>query len=201
MDVKNHGLAVRSRAIGMIQGGITQKSVATELHVNLRSVERWWRAEKLRKSQETKLRFGRPKLLIITKSLGNRGKSTREIARKLNNKGYCISHTAVYRYLRSDLGVTSFKRPKRPRLTEKMKMNRLNFAQIHKKWITEDWKKLMWSDKSPFQMFAIPNRQNDRVWAEKFDEVEPCVQVKFPAKIHAWGMMSHQALSQLHIVP
>ena len=166
-DVKNHGLAVRSRAIGMIQGGMTQKSVATELHVSLRSVERWWRAEKLGKSQETKPRCGRPKLLnrvpkiIITKSLGNRGKSTREIARKLNNKGYCISHTAVHRYLRSDLGVTSFKRPKIPRLTEKMKMNRLNFAQTHKKWTTEDCKKLMWSDESPFQMFAIPNRQND----------------------------------------
>ena len=79
MDVKNHALAVRSRAIGMIQCGMTQKSVAIELHVSLRSVERWWKAEKLRKSQETKPRCGRPKLLnrvpkiIITKSLGKRG--------------------------------------------------------------------------------------------------------------------------------
>ena len=46
MYVKNHGLAVRSRAIG-----ITQKKVATELHVSLRSNERWWRADKLGKSQ------------------------------------------------------------------------------------------------------------------------------------------------------
>ena len=146
MDVKNHGLAVRSRAIGMIQAGMTQKEVATELHVSLRSIERWWKADKLGKSQETKPRCGRPKLLnrvskiIITKSLRKRGKSTREIARKLTNKGYFISHTAVHRYLRSDLGVKSFKRPKRHRLTDKM--------------------------------------------ARKFDEVEPCVQVKFPAKIH-----------------
>ena len=43
MEVKNHGLAVHSRAIGMIQAGMTQKKVATELHVSLRSIERWWR--------------------------------------------------------------------------------------------------------------------------------------------------------------
>ena len=62
MDVKNHGLAVRLRAIGMIQAGMTQKKVATELHVSLRSIERWWKADKLGKSQETKPRCGRPKL-------------------------------------------------------------------------------------------------------------------------------------------
>ena len=77
----------------------------------------------------------------------------------------------------------------------------MTFAQTRKEWTIEDWQKVMWSDESPFQMFHIPNRQNDRVWARKSDEVEPCVQVKFPAKIHVWGMMSHQALSQLHIVP
>ena len=75
------------------------------------------------------------------------------------------------------------------------------FAQTRKDWTIEDWKKVLWSDESPFQMLPIPNRQNDRVWARKSAEVEPCVQVKFPAKIHVLGMMSHQVLSQLHIVP
>ena len=159
MDVKNHGLAVGP----LVQAGMTQKKVATELHVSLRSIERWWRADNLGKSQETKPRCGRPKLLnrvskiIITKSLRKRGKSTREIARKLTNKGYCISQTAVHRYLRFDLGVKSFKRPKRPRLTDKMKMTRMTFAQTRKEWTIEDWKKVMWSDESPFQMFPIPN--------------------------------------------
>ena len=31
--------------------------------------------------------------------------------------------------------------------------------------------------------------------------VPPCYKVKFPPKVHVWGMMSHQALSDLHIVP
>ena len=44
----------------------------------------------------------------------------------------------------SDLGVMPFKRPKRSRLTEKMKTNRLNFTQTHKHWT-----KVMWSDESP----------------------------------------------------
>ena len=59
---------------------MTQKKVATELHVSFPSIEQWWRADKLGKSQGTKPRCGRPKLLnrvskiIITISLRKRGK-------------------------------------------------------------------------------------------------------------------------------
>ena len=44
--------------------------------------------------------------MIITESLGKRGKSTRDIARKLTDKDYCISNKAVYRCLRSHSSYT-----------------------------------------------------------------------------------------------
>ena len=47
----------------------------------------------------------------------------------------------------------------------------------------------------------MPNLQNDRVWARNSDNVEPCVRVRFPGKIHVWGIMSYRAVSDLHIVP
>ena len=59
----------------------------------------------------------------------------------------------------------------------------------------------MWSDESPFQLFAPPNRQNDWVWSRSSTDVQPYKSVKFPAKIQVWGMMSHQSLSELHIIP
>ena len=82
-----------------------------------------------------------------------------------------------------------------------MKSKRMEFAESREEWSIDDWKKVMWSDESPFELFSTPNRQNDRVWARRSDEVEPCPQVKFPSKVHVWGMMSYRALSQLHIVP
>ena len=41
---------------------------------------------------------------------------------------------------------------------------------------------MLWSDEAPFQLFSIPNRQNDRVWAQNSNQVEPYIQVKFPGK-------------------
>ena len=79
--------------------------------------------------------------------------------------------------------------------------NRLDFALKHKNWTVTDWEKVLWSDESPFQLFAPLNRQNDRVWSRSSADVQPFKCVKFPAKIQVWGMMSHRALSELHIIP
>ena len=65
----------------------------------------------------------------------------------------------------------SFKRSKIPRLTAKIKENRLKFAESRKEWTFEDWKRVLWSDEAPSQLFNIPNRQNDRVWDRNSAEV------------------------------
>ena len=57
----------------------------------------------------------------------------------------------------------------------------------------------MQSDESPFELFPSPIRHNDRVWARNAEVVPPCKQFKFPAKVQVWGMMSHKAVSELHI--
>ena len=62
-------------------------------------------------------------------------------------------------------------------------------------------KSVLWSDESPFELYATPNRHNDRVWGETTKDVPPILLVKFLQKIHVWGLTSHQALSELHIIP
>ena len=75
MNVGDHGIAVRSKAIGMLEAGVTQKDVALRLGAGLRSIKRWWAAAKHGQSLETKARSGRPKTLnratkiVIAKSL------------------------------------------------------------------------------------------------------------------------------------
>ena len=106
----------------------------------------------------------------------------------------------IQRHLTNKLNARPYKRPKILRITEKIKENRLIFAQNHQNWSSDDWKQVLWSDESPFELFHSPNRQNDRVWATGSKNIEP-IQVKFPGKVMVWGMMSHRALSDLHIVP
>ena len=68
-------------------------------------------------------------------------------------------------------------------------------------WTVEDWRRVLFSDESPFELFHPPNRQNDRVWAHHSSEVPPTETVKQPLKIMVWGMMSYRGLSDLHIIP
>ena len=125
----------------------------------------------------------------------------RKIAKSLAEKGYSASSSTVYRHLTKNLGARAFKRPQIPRITERIKGNRLLFARNHKNWTVEDWRKVLWLDESPFELFSTLNRQNDRVWSKNGKKITPVLKVKFPARVMVWGMMSHRVLSELHIIP
>ena len=122
-------------------------------------------------------------------------------AQKLKNRSNPVSHMCVHRHLIQSVGVRSFKRQELPRLSKKKIQNRLEFAKRLQNWTVNEWKRVLWSDESPFQLFATPNKQNNPVWAKEMKYVPPVFSVKFPAKVQVWGMMSHHALPKLHIIP
>ena len=129
MDVRDYGISIRSRAIGQLESGITQKVVSQSLSISQRSVRRWWHAYKFGKSLETIRKSGRQiqsrvAKIVISKSLGKR-KQSRKIDSELANKGISMSKSTVHRHLKTDLKVKSYKRPKIPRLSQKMKENRV----------------------------------------------------------------------------
>ena len=41
MDVRDYGIAILSQAIGILEGGLTQKIVSQRLSVSERSLRRW----------------------------------------------------------------------------------------------------------------------------------------------------------------
>ncbi|KAI6655733.1 hypothetical protein LOD99_1875 [Oopsacas minuta] len=147
MDVYDHGILLRSRAIGMLDGGFTQKKVAQDLNVSISSVKRWSSLYKKGSSLVTKPRSGRPPILkrtdntVISKSLGKCRQSSRKLAQKLKNRGNAVAHMCVHRHLTESVGVRSFKRQEIPRLSQKNIQDRLSFARKHQNWTVNDWKK------------------------------------------------------------
>ena len=51
-----------------------------------------------------------------------------------------------------------------------------------------------------FEIYHVPNPQNDSVWAELRNQALPVDTVKQPAKPVVWGAMLSEALSELHII-
>ena len=147
--------------------------MAQDLDVSICSVKRWWKASKSNISLVKKIRSGRPRNLkradkiVIAKSLGKCRQSIREIAQRLKNKGNPVSYMCVYRHLTHTMDVKSFKRQGIPRLSLKNIEDGLKFAKKYQNLTSNDWKNVLWSDESPFQLFATPNKQNNREYGRK----------------------------------
>lgn len=206
MNVKNSPETLRNRAIGMIIGGMVQKDVAKSLEKPLRTIQRWWARYRRGEDLKHKAGAGRPTTvtreakIVISKSLGKIRHSTRKIAIKLKQKGHNISKSTVHRYLKENLGATAYKRPKVPKLTEKQRENRLKFCIERQNWDVEEWKRVLWSDESPFELFHPSSAQNDRVLSTDSSKVPPREIIKNPPKVMVWAIMNHRALSELHFV-
>jgi transposase len=200
-------IEVRARAVGMVEAGMTHSAVAKSVGVSQSSVKRWWRRHNKNESLQDKPRCGRPQKIsgvikhVISKAIGKRGQSTRKLSARLTKKGYPVSRETVRRHMRHNLGLHSYRRTKRPLLTAKMKKARIAFAKDKLSWTYEDWKRMLWSDESFFELFPTSNAAGDKVWAHCKEDVPAIVTVKHSPKIMVWGMFSHWALSDLHFVP
>ena len=118
---------------------------------------------------------------IMTNSIGKKPQSTHKLSRNLKSHGYTISSTTVYRYLTKIKGVKSFKRQRQPLLTEKQRNSRFRFCKERLNWTAKDWRKVLFSDEPPFELYHPLNRKNDCIWAHSASE--PVRMVKYPLKI------------------
>ena len=193
---------LRHQAIGMMMTGKSSREVGKVLGVDHSSVSRWYKRYQDGESLIDRKRSGRPTVqkkvskLVLAKSLTKKRQSTRKLAERLSRSGHHMSHMTVHNYLTKKLGAKAFKRPKIPKLTKKHVQKRLNFCRERLNWTVDDWKKVIWSDESPYALFAEGNSKNDVIWAKGVEDVEPIEKVKFSPKVMVWGAMtSHACLS------
>ena len=72
-------------------------------------------------------------------------------------------------------------------LSAKLRENRLNFCLAKQNWTVADWRNILWSDESSFELFHPTNRQNYRIWAKNSLNIMPLETVKFLPEIHGLG--------------
>ena len=148
---------LRARAIGMLEAGKSQGEVARTLGKTTRTINNWWKRHKLNVSLQDNPRSVRPSSIkrvakiVISKYLGKRRQSTRNIAKRLTAQGHPTSKTAIHGYLKNTLKVRSFKRPQCPR-SQKQKIHRLKFCKDRISWSSEQWENVIFSDEAPFYL-------------------------------------------------
>ena len=113
--------------------------------------------------------------------------SMKKIRAELLRRGRRISHMTVSRRLSEEFNMKSYKPVKKPRLTAVMKAKHLQFANNHQHWTAEQWGKVLFSDKSTFQQFAVRKRHVRRPIGKRFDERYTIPTVKPPPSQMVWG--------------
>jgi transposase len=181
--------------------GHSESEVATLVPCNVRTVKKWKKEIEAGNSLEDKSRRGRPRVPEVTRTVVaehsalKRNRSTRATARWLEEEKHIkISRSTVANILH-EAGLQSYKRQKKPKLTETMKQKRIKFA---KKYSKHKWNRTLMTDETDFTLDEKFNPQNDRVWAHSPEEVPPIEQMAHPSKLRVWGGVSALGTTKFH---
>lgn len=99
------------------------------------------------------------------------------------------------------MGYKSYAAKEKPALTQAQMKRRLEWAKAFKIWGSDDWRRVVWSDESRFELQF--GSQASKVTRRKDEAYLPeCIkkQTKFPLSMMVWGCMSGTGLSNLHFV-
>lgn len=114
----------------------------------------------------------REDVTVVRESIRNRRLTAPEIAREFNStRENPVSISTVGRRLRA-AGLSGRIALRKPLLRPQNKIKRLNWAKEHVNWSINQWKRVLWSDESKFEIFGsnrrifVRRRRGERALAE-----------------------------------
>jgi hypothetical protein len=95
-------------------------------------------------------------------------------------------------------GYKSCHAAKKPWLREANRVKRLQWAQAHRNWTPDQWRSVLWSDESKFELRYHALK---RVWRKKGTRYDPRNTqgtVKHDKSVMVWGCFAYSGLGRLH---
>ena len=125
-------------------------------------------------------------------------------ARQLKALMPALQHLAtrsIQHICQKTLALPSRKMAKKPVLTEQMKEKRMTFCHQYGHWTVDDWKMVMFSDESHFELNTFRRGLCRRpVGSDRFDVRFTRKTVKHPAKVMAWACFSWKGRGALEFL-
>ncbi len=197
---KNFTVEDKRVAIGLWKGGLPLSKIREQLQMSKASLKRILATA--RKN---------PTLPVAKRKVGTGRKSTinQEILRLMRKKLVKdptlsakqlrasipgLQHLKIrqiQKLCQKDLALPCRKMANKPLLTEAMKEKRLAFANQYGHWTVDQWKKVMFSDESHFELKTFRRGMCRRpAGSDRFDPRYTRKSVKHPAKVMVWGCFS-----------
>jgi len=198
--------AVRNQIVGMSLAGSKAAKIAHTLQVHKSTVSRILKLHEKTGTVERKMSSGRPRKLterdersLVSVVNKNRRATLTDIANSLPTK---VSKNTVRRALHR-LRIFSRFAVIKPYLTARHKKARLEFAKKYLHWTADDWRKVVWTDESSFEIGK--NYRKVRVWRTKSEKYSnSCIAPSFKSgrtSVMVWGAFSGSSMSNLVVIP
>lgn len=155
----------RGAIIALYNEGMSYRIIAKKMKVSLKGVQSTIARFKDTGTFRSRSRTGRPKVTtrqedqhIVVISKRNRRLTAPEIRADINRtRKNPVSLTTVKRRLRI-AGLKGCVAVKKPLLRPINKKKRLKWALQHRNWTVEQWKQVLWTDESKFEIFGSRRR-------------------------------------------
>lgn len=136
---------------------------------------------------------------LVRYSQSHRHMSSRRLRQDLLERNIQVSPATVRRRL-FVAGLRAYRPVNKPRLTARMKVQRVQWAQQFKDWTAADWERVIFTDESTLETLQNRSRYVRRRRGEEF--LPDCVRqtVKHPDKIMIWSSISVHGTGRLYIV-
>lgn len=130
---------------------------------------------------------------LLKKMKGKRRASVRRTAKTFKTKkGQSVGRETIRINLKRS-GLYPHRKQKTPRLTEKQKKKRVQFAEHNRR---RDWDHVVFWDEKEFELFGSPNRKNDVVWDEHRVQITQG-EVAHPTKYKVGAAISSRGVTRL----
>jgi transposase len=186
-----------------IRFGDTLRSVANDFGVSAQTVMRIYRKWETFGNVKRKKSSGRPRKTnarddraIVNEVRKNRSISGKEVMGELGASG--ISERTVRRRIVELTGWKSYWKTRKPYISDVNKVKRVAWAKEHVNWTTDQWRKVMFSDESPYKVRFGKKTRVWRAFNERYERFAMTASVKHDLTINVWGGFAAHGVGKLH---
>jgi transposase len=207
----NTAPALRALICDKASAGVPLPEIAIFTNVSLRTIQRILKNHKEWGYDEDAPRSGRPKKMddralrhLKIALEGNRRQSLRDLTNIVNTFiPSPISTDTVQRALTTQLDMGAYIAAKKPYLTQKHKLARLQWARDHQGWGKEDWFRIIWTDEASVEIGK--DSRVPWVWRRPGERyLDKCLVPTFKSgrqSLMIWGCMAYGRLGPLFRMP
>lgn len=167
MPVKKGNISYEDRFKVIVKAelGQSHRSIAAKMKLNRKSIDSIVRKYSELGSVQDKESSGHPKKsnvrqdrALIWASLGNRRLTAPQLKEEWKNLTGVEASVSTVKSRLIAAGLKGCVATKKPLLTKANRKARFEFAMRHRDWTDSQWKKVLWSDGSAFQIFNSAKR-------------------------------------------